>query len=246
MTLFFTILLSAFTISIISILGIFALFLKEKLLNKILLILVGLSAGAMMGGAFLHLIPEAVEKMEDSVLPYLLVVVGFTLFFLMEKILHWRHCHKGKCSVHTFGYLNIIGDSVHNFIDGLILAAAFIIDINLGIITAITIALHEVPQEMGDFGVLIYAGFKKTKALVLNYIAASTIILGAMLGYFLGGAPNFINYLLPFAAGGFIYIASADLLPELKKETSWKKFLPSFIFFLLGFGLMLALRLFME
>lgn len=245
MNIFLWIILSSFAVSLVSIVGIFALFLKEKLLNKILLILVGLSAGAMMGGAFLHLLPEAAEN-TPGILPYLYLILGFVVFFILEKILHWRHCHKGKCPIHTFGYLNIVGDGIHNFIDGLILAASFFVDIHLGIITFFAVALHEIPQEMGDFGVLIYAGFKKLKALFLNYISASTIILGALLGYFLGNTPEFVKILIPFAAGGFLYISSTDLLPELKKEDRWQKFIPSFIVFLAGIGLMLIIKLFME
>lgn len=245
MTIFLWIFLSSFAISLIAIIGIFALFIKDELLNKVLFGLVGLSAGAMMGGAFLHLIPEAIEEIE-GVAPFLYVILGFVIFFTVEKILHWRHCHKGKCPIHTFGYLNIVGDGIHNFIDGLILAASFSVDIKLGIITTFAIALHEIPQEMGDFGVLVYAGFKKFKALVLNYISASTVILGAVIGYFLGETPEFIHLLIPFAAGGFIYIASVDLLPELKKEGRLSKFIPSFIIFLLGVGLMFLLKIWAE
>lgn len=235
------ILISTFAISIIAIVGIFTLFVKDKILEKILLILVGLSAGAMMGGAFLHLLPEAIEH-GDGVLPYILVIAGFAVFFLVEKVLHWRHCHKGKCPVHSFGYMNILGDGIHNFIDGLIIAAAFVVDIQLGIITTIAVALHEVPQEMGDFGVLVYAGFKKLKALILNYIAASTVILGGLAGYFFGATHDSIKYILPFAAGGFIYISAVDLLPELKKEGRTWKFIISFLVFLLGVGLMFGLK----
>ncbi|MBU1180458.1 ZIP family metal transporter [Patescibacteria group bacterium] len=237
----FYILLSTFAISIIAIIGILALFVKEKILEKILLILVGLSAGAMMGGAFLHLIPEAVEEI-GGVLPYLLVIVGFAVFFLVEKFLHWRHCHKGKCPIHTFGYMNLVGDGIHNFLDGLIIAATFMVDIRLGLITALAVALHEIPQEMGDFGVLVYAGFKKLKALVLNYASALMVVAGGIVGYFLGGTQNFVPYILPIAAGGFIYIAAVDLLPELKKEGKVLRFATSFIVFLVGIGMMLALR----
>ncbi|MFC1612631.1 ZIP family metal transporter [Patescibacteria group bacterium] len=240
---FLWILISTFGISVIAILGILALFLNEKILKKILLILVGLSAGAMMGGAFLHLIPEAVEEI-GGILPYLLVIAGFFIFFLMEKFLYWRHCHKGVCPVHTFGYMNIVGDGVHNFIDGLIIAASFMIDINLGLVTVLAVALHEIPQEMGDFGVLVYAGFKKLKALILNYISALTVVLGGIVGYFLSGVHNFVPYMLPIAAGGFIYIATADLLPELKKEGRPLRFTASIIVFLLGIGMMYLLTLF--
>jgi len=236
------ILLGTFVVSLVSIIGIFTLFISKKIHKSILLSLVGLSAGAMMGGAFFHLLPEAVED-TPGILPFVLVLCGFILFFLIEKVLHWHHCHNGECSVHTFGYMNIIGDGIHNFIDGIILAGAFLVDINLGLIALLAIALHEIPQEMSDFGVLVYAGFSKIKSLVLNYISASTIILGGIVGYMLGGQADFIRHILPFAAGGFIYIASSDLLPEIKKEEKMSKFLLSFSFFILGLLVMYILLL---
>lgn len=197
-----------------------------------------------MGGAFLHLLPEAAEKFgNDSV--YLAVVVAFVFFFLVEKFLHWRHCHKEHCEIHTFGYLNLLGDGLHNFIDGLIIAAAFMTDIRLGFIVAATVALHEIPQEIGDFGVLLYAGFKKWRAVIFNFIAASTIIFGGIIGYLLSFYVEKITiYLLPVAAGGFIYIAAADLLPELKKETNFKKSVSAFFIFSLGIAFMYLVKKF--
>lgn len=243
MTTFLWILLGTFAVSVVSIIGIFTLFLKEKILKKILLILVGLSAGAMMGGAFLHLLPEAAKEFgKGDIRPYLLALCGFLIFFMVEKFLHWRHCHKKDCEVHAFGYMNVLGDGVHNFIDGLILAATFLTDEKLGIIALMAIILHEAPQEMSDFGVLLFAGFKKAKALALNYISASMVIVGGVFGYFVGAAADFVRYLLPLAAGGFIYIAAADLLPEIKKETKPRRFLPSFLMFVVGILLMLFLR----
>lgn len=229
--------------SLVSIIGILTLFLKEKILSKILLLLVGLSAGAMMGSAFLSLLPEAMEGFgANSILPYLLTLIGFVVFFLIEKFLHWRHCHKKHCEIHSFGYMNVFGDGAHNFIDGLILAATFLTDEKLGIVALIAIILHEAPQEMSDYGVLLFAGFKKVRALVLNYISASMVIAGGMVGYFVGAANDFVKYLLPIAAGGFIYIAAADLLPEIKKEIKPRRFLPSFLMFIVGIVLMLILR----
>ncbi|MFA5133355.1 MAG: ZIP family metal transporter [Patescibacteria group bacterium] len=230
-----------FVISLISVIGIFTLFVNSKKLDKILILLVGLSAGALMGGAFFHLIPEAVEGSE-TLFPYAVILLGFSIFFLVEKFLHWRHCHKGHCEVHTFGYLNVLGDGIHNFIDGLIIAASFMADINLGIAATIAVGLHEIPQEISDFGVLIYSGFKKTKALALNYISASTVILGGLIGWSLGVTDKFIPFLIPLAAGGFIYIAAADLLPEIKKEGKMAKFLPSFGMFLIGLVLMYVFK----
>lgn len=230
--------------SLVSLIGISVLFFKEKILNKILLFLVGLSAGTMMGGAFLHLLPEAIDEFgaEGGVLPYLLALCGFIIFFIVEKFLHWRHCHKKNCEVHSFGYMNIVGDGIHNFIDGLILAATFLADEKLGLIALLMIILHEAPQEMSDFGVLLFSGFKKVKALLFNYISAAMVIAGGMFGYFFGAADGFVKYLLSFAAGGFIYIAASDLLPEIKKETKPSRFLPSFIMFVIGILLMFFLK----
>lgn len=226
------ILISTFVISLISFIGIVILVLKEKLLDKILMLLIALSAGVLMGSAFLHLIPEAIS---ENVFIY--VLVGFVLFFLIEKVLHWRHCHKGKCDIHTFVYMNLFGDVVHNFIDGLIIAASFIADINLGITTSIAIALHEIPQEIGDFGVLIYGGFSKMKALFLNFVIALTSVLGGVIGYYFL-VDKFTMFLLPFAAGGFIYIGASDLLPEIRKELDTKKAFLNFGMFILGIIIM--------
>ena len=236
------IIISTFLVSIISLVGILTLLIKEKLLKKIMSFLVSLSAGALIGGAFLHLIPEAVEKSEDPNI-FIFVIVGFTLFFLIEKLLCWRHCHKGRCPVHTFAYMNLLGDGVHNFIDGLIIAASFVTDIPLGITTTIAIALHETPQEIGDFGVLVYGGFKRTRALLLNFVCAITAILGGIFGYFLSDhIGSSILLLLPFAAGGFIYIAASDLVPEIRKEVNARKSLLSFGIFIIGILIMYATK----
>jgi zinc and cadmium transporter len=230
-----------FAIALISFIGIFTLSLKDKILNKILLILVSLSAGALMGGAFIHLIPEAIHGVDhDAVENVLLfVLIGFILFFIIEKVLHWRHCHKGKCDVHTFHYMNLVGDSIHNFIDGLIVAASFVTSIELGFTTTIAIAAHEIPQEIGDFGVLVYGGFEKKKALVMNFIVALTIVLGGIVGYFISkNVEQAVPFLLPFAAGGFIYIAATDLVPEIKKELNFKKYMATLLVFILGILIM--------
>jgi len=236
------IMISTFIISLISFIGIFTLALKDKLLDKIVLLLVSLSAGALMGGAFLHLLPESVE-LSEGLDVFLFVLVGFALFFLIEKVLHWRHCHKGECKVHTFTYMNLIGDSIHNFIDGLIMATSFVISIPLGMTTTMAIALHEIPQEIGDFGVLIYGGFTKKKALVLNFLTALTAVLGGLIGFFISNmVENVKLIILPFAAGGFLYIAASDLIPEIRKETSLKKSMIYFGIFIVGIFIMYAVR----
>ncbi|RLJ00129.1 MAG: ZIP family metal transporter [Candidatus Aenigmatarchaeota archaeon] len=234
------IIIVTFLVSIISFIGILTLLIREKLLEKIILALVALSAGALMGGAFLHLIPEAVEEIKHANV-FSFVLLGFILFFFVEKILHWRHCHKGKCPVHTFAYINLIGDGVHNFIDGVIIAAAFLMNTHLGIATSVSIALHEIPQELGDFGVLVYAGLKKIRALILNFLCAITAIFGGIFGYTIGYS-NYITLLLPFAAGGFIYIAASDLIPEIRKEKDIKKSLSTFAIFILGILIMSLIK----
>jgi len=236
----YLILLSTFLISLIAFIGILSLAVKKKFLEKILLILVALSAGALIGGAFLHLIPEALEKSENI---FFNVLLGFILFFLVEKILHWHHCLKGNCKIKTLGYMNLLGDSVHNLIDGLIIAASFMTNIQLGIVTSIAVALHEIPQEIGDFGVLVYSGWKRNKALFFNFLTALTAIVGGILGFYISGYINgFVEFLLPFAAGGFIYIGASDLVPEIRKEAKLSKSLLSFIVFILGILMMYSLR----
>lgn len=231
---------TTFGIALIAFIGIFTLSLKDKILNKILLFLVSLSAGALMGGAFLHLLPESVEKAEGTNIDvFIYVLIGFILFFIIEKVLHWRHCHKGKCDIHTFHYMNLIGDSIHNFIDGLIISASFIASIPLGFTTTLAIAAHEIPQEIGDFGVLVYGGFEKKKALVINFVVALTIVVGGVVGYLISRyIENAVMFLLPFAAGGFIYIAATDLIPEIKKELDIKKSMTTMIVFACGILIM--------
>ena len=233
---------SSFLISLIAFVGMVVLFLKEELLTRILLILVAFSAGALMGGAFLHLLPETIEK-STGIEVFLWLLGGFILFFFIEKVLQWHHCHRVK-HVHTLGFMNLIGDAVHNFSDGLIIAASFITKVPLGVVTTLAIALHEIPQEIGDFGVLVYSGYKKERALLLNFLAALTVIFGGIVGYFISGyVEKFTIFLLPLAAGGFIYIASSDLIPEIRKETSLKRGTLSFMAFLFGVLFMYFVRL---
>jgi len=228
-------------VSLISLIGILTLSIKEKMMNKILFLLVALSAGAMLGGAALNLIPEGMSQMDGKVFG-MIFLLSFSMFFLMERVLKWHHCHEGHCHVHTFAYMNLVGDAVHNFTDGVVLAAAFLTDISLGITTTFAIILHEIPQEMSDFGVLVYAGFKKGKALFYNFISALTALLGAVLTYWASAAvQGIVPYLIPVAAGSFVYIACSDLIPELHKESDMKKALAAFAMFLVGIMLIWVL-----
>lgn len=222
--------------------GLLFLYFKKETLEKLTIFLVSLSAGALMGGAFLHLLPEAAAELEVEKI-CLITLAAFVFFFLMEKLLFWRHCHKENCPVHTFGYMNLVGDSIHNFIDGLAIAAAFLANPGLGFTTTIAIALHEIPQEIGDFGVLIHSGFNKTRALTVNYIVALTVVLGGIVGYFASFIlESAISYLLPFAAGGFIYISASDLMPEIRKEADLGKSLSAFAVFILGIAIMFLIK----
>lgn len=241
------IVISTFSIALIAFVGVFTLALNERILNEILLILVSLSAGALMGGAFIHLLPEAIEKTEEATDAFTFVLIGFILFFILEKVLHWRHCHKGKCDVHTFHYMNLIGDSIHNFIDGLIIAASFVISVPFGFTTTLAIAAHEIPQEIGDFGVLIYGGFEKKKAIVLNFIVALLVVAGGITGLFISaGTEIAVAFLLPFAAGGFIYIAATDLVPEIRKELDYRKYMATLIMFICGILIMWLVKYFLH
>lgn len=242
MTILGQIILATVVISLGSLIGIVTLSIKEARLQRGLLLLVAMSAGAMMGSAFLHLLPEALE-MAPASQTLGLTLLAFILFFVIERVFYWRHCHHGHCKTHAFGYLNLFGDALHNFLDGLILAAAFLTDPVLGVSTTIAVALHEIPQEIGDFGVLLYSGFSRKKAIAANLLVAMTAVLGGLVGFWLFETGiNLEIYLLPLAAGGFLYIAAADLMPEIRKETNRKKSLIAFLMFLTGILLMVLIE----
>jgi len=224
------IIISTVAISLLSLVGLLTISINKKAFSKIILSLVALSAGALMGGAFIHLIPEAVETGNENT--YLYVLTGLVIFFVSEKALWWRHCHKEVCEVHTFAYMNLIGEALHNFIDGLIIAASFLANASLGVATVIATALHEIPQEMGDFGVLIHGGFTKKKAITYNFLIALTAVLGGIIGFYLIDILKIESALLAIAAGGFIYIGASDLMPELRKETGKKSIITMTIFIL--------------
>jgi len=237
-----SIIIGTIFVSLISLVGILAFLIKEKFLNRILIYLVSLSIGALLGGAFLHLIPEALDKTSYD-LTFIYVIFGFILFFIIEKIFHWRHCHEKNCKIHAFAYMNLLGDSIHNFIDGLIIAASFIVNPSLGVASLLAIAIHEIPQEISDFGVLVYAGLTKTKALAFNFLTALTAVLGGVLGYLLFNYIDLsLGFLLSFAAGSFIYIAASDLIPEIKEEKSLIKSILHIVIMIVGIIIMYLLK----
>jgi len=236
------IIISTLAIALCVWVGVFFIFLKKESLAKITIFLVSLSAGALMGGAFLHLLPEALEALEAEIV-FGVFLISFIGFFLIEKVFHWRHCHKENCAIHSFGYMNLFGDSVHNFIDGLVIASTFMISWPLGLTTTLAVAIHEIPQEIGDYGVLVYAGFNRAKALLLNFLVALTVVLGGLVGYFfLSSATGLLPYLLPVAAGGFVYISASDLMPEIRKEVNLQRSLGTFLIFVSGILFMYLVR----
>jgi len=208
--------------------GALFLFISKKSLDKILILLVSFTTGTLLGGAFFHFIPEAIEELSWITTAWI-TIVGFIIFLLLEKFLHWHHCHNGKCDKHPYTYLLLYGDGIHNFIDGLIIASSFIISIPFGIVTSLLILAHELPQEISDFGVLIYGGFTKRKALFYNFLSQLTAVLGGILGYFFLPLKEQAVFLLPIAAGGFLYIAISDLIPEIFKEKDLRKIIINLI-----------------
>jgi zinc and cadmium transporter len=237
--------LATFVISLLSLAGVITFVVKKEILNKISLLLVAFSAGALLGGAFFHLLPESLE-ISNGLRPFIYLVSGIILFFILERFLKWHHCHEsGECEVHTFTYMSLFGDGIHNFIDGMVIVSAFAVSFDLGLVTTIAVSAHELPQEFGDFGVLIHGGFSRAKALFWNFASSVTAVLGAVVGYLMiDSFENIASFLLPFAAGGFIYIAMSDLVPELHKEARLSKSVVSFVFFVFGVAFMLFIKMY--
>lgn len=235
---------SVLIVSLISLIGLFTLSIKENKLKSILIYSISFSAGALFGDVFIHLLPEIIKKTGLTVQVSSFVLLGIVFSLFIEKIIHWRHCHLpvNKTHIHRFAYMNLFGDSVHNFIDGLIIGTAYLISIPVGTATTLAVIFHEIPQEIGDFGVLIHAGIDRKKALLYNFLTATTAIFGTLiallLSYKIEGATKMLS---AFAAGSFIYIAGSDLIPELHKETQLKKSLIQIFTFILGIAIMYGL-----
>lgn len=238
-----SVILATVIISSGSFVGVLTLALNQKFLSKILLSLVSLSAGTMLAAALLHLLPEAITELGTTI-PFELTLASFIGFFILERFLHWRHCHhKDHLAKHTMGTMNLIADAIHNFLDGVLIAASFASGGGLGVVATLAIALHEIPQEIGDFGVLLHSGFSRQRALLYNVLVSLTAILGGILGYVASHAmTEFAHYLIPVAAGGFIYISATDLIPELKNETSTKRTISMIATFILGVVIMFLVK----
>jgi zinc and cadmium transporter len=231
---------------IIAAVGSVAFFLSRRALEKTLLPLVALAAGSLIGGAFFHMIPAALAGINDQTLVWLLLLAGFSVFFLLEQLLHWHHCHRAGASCRQpLTYLVLLGDGLHNFLGGLAIGGAFLIDVRLGIAAWIAAAAHELPQELGDFGVLVHGGWSRRGALVFNVLSGSTFLLGGLLAYAVSGTVD-VALLIPIAAGNFIYIGATDLVPEVNKHADLRANLVHFSLFIVGVALMFAVRFVLE
>lgn len=248
---------SVILVSLISLIGLASISIKEEKLRKILIYLVSFSAGALLADAFIHLLPEAVKETGFTLKISIYILLGIGISFVIEKIIHWHHCHhthSAEClethhkqmQTQPFAKMNLIGDSVHNFIDGLIIGGSYLVSIPVGLASTLAVILHEIPQEIGDFGILLHGGYTRKRALFLNFITALTAIIGAIIAIAVNQIiPHLTEFLIPFAAGSFIYIAGSDLVPELHKETNAKKSIIQLLFSILGVLIMISL-LFLE
>ena len=246
MSVFAWILASSLLMSAIALVGSVTLVLKEATLQRILLPLVSFSAGSLIGGAFFHMIPAGLATYGSSSGFFVWLLTGFSIFFALEQFLHWHHCHRASASCKKpLTYLILIGDGLHNFIGGLAIAGTFLIDIRLGVMAWLAAAAHEIPQELGDFGVLIHGGWEKKKALLFNVLSALTFLLGGLVTYAAAFTID-VSFLIPFAAGNFIYIGAADLIPEVKKHDNLATNILNFVAFITGLLLMLVIKTILE
>lgn len=239
-------LISVFAISLVSLIWIVALGVKTEYLKKVLLLLVSFSAWALLGDVFIHLFPEMIRSWIWTIRTSLFVLAWIFFGLFTEKVIHRNHCHMPitKTHVHPFAIMNLVWDTVHNFIDGLIIGASYLVSIPVGIATSIAVLFHEIPQEIGDFGVLVHGWFSKKKALTINFLTALSAVVGVVIALLIGSyVLGLTSFLIPFAAGSFIYIAGSDLIPELHKHNWLTQIFGQLMFFLLGIGVMLCLLL---
>ncbi len=235
-------------ISLVSFVGVFSLSVGENTLKKYINFFISLAIGALLGDAFIHMIPEAFRSELSSSVIGILIIIGILIFFVVEKFIHWHHHGEDKEEdhIHPVGKLVLFTDGFHNMIDGVIIGASFLVSIPVGIATTIAVILHEIPQEIGDFAVLIHSGYTKRRAIWLNFFSALASFLGLIFIFVFGNIiQNSVVWFVPIAAGGFIYIAVADLIPELHKTKNIKHSIIQLCIIMAGVLSMLAL-LFLE
>jgi len=231
-------------VSLISFIGVFTLSLKEEVLRKYIFMFISIAVGALLGDALIHLIPEAFADSSNEIVTSVLIVVGILFFFILEKFLHWHHHGEDMEDnvIHPVGKLVLFSDGIHNFMDGVIIAASFLVSTPVGVATSVAVILHEIPQEIGDFAVLLHSGYTKRRALWLNFLSALTAVLGAIVLFAIGNMAELSSsWFLPIAAGGFIYIAMADLIPELHKTKEVKYSVMQIVGVCIGVVAMVAL-----
>jgi len=243
---------SVILVSLVSFVGAFLLSFKKSFLNKILLLLVSFAVGALLGDAFIHLLPEAIEQTEPSSFG-LYTLVGLLIFFSIEKFLRWQHRHifhhkndheEGHPIVKPYVWINLFGDGIHNFIDGMIIAGSYLVSVPLGIATTLAVIFHEGAQEIGDFAVLIKGGLSRGKALFFNFLSAVAAVAGGIIALVIGtGTERFIVFLIPFTFAGFLYLALATLMPELHHEDKPAQLVVQILGIALGIGIMALLLL---
>ena len=239
-------LFSVLIVSLVSLIGVVTLIFRRHNLKGFLLFMISFAAGALLGDVFLHLLPELIEEAEFGLSTGLYILAGIVFFFILEKMLHWRHCHMAGIDQHThpMGIINLVGGALHNMVDGALIAASYALSINVGIATTIAVILHEVPQEMGDFGVLLHSGMKVKKALIFNFASELVAFIGVFLILGLGMSHETIaGKIVPLTIGGFLYIANTDLIPELHKDLKPANSLMQLFGMLLGIGIMTSLLL---
>jgi zinc and cadmium transporter len=230
-------------VSILSLTGILLLSFREVTFRKYIPLFISVAVGALLGDAFIHLIPEALIH-ENSMVMSLLIIAGILLFFILEKFLHWHHHGEDTeaSHIHPVGRLLLASDVIHNFLDGVIIAASFMVSVPVGFATTLAVVLHEIPQEVGDFAVLLHAGYTKRRAIFLNFITALSAFFGGALFFAIGEyATPLTAYFIPLTAGGFIYIAVADLIPELQKTKRFRGSLYQLMAVIFGVTVMTAL-----
>jgi zinc and cadmium transporter len=229
----------------IALVGSVTLLLQERTFKRLLLPLVAFSAGSLLGGAFLHMLPAAIEEMGHGVDVSLWVLACFSLFFVLEQFLHWHHCHResGGCEA-PVTYLILVANGLHKFIGGIAVAGAFLVSVRLGLTIWLASAVHEVPHELGDFAVLIHGGWSRGRALVYRFLSALIFPLGGVVAYLASHQVD-VRFLVPFAAGNFLYIGASDLVPEVNRHHSWRSNVAHFLCFVAGMAALLVLRLIM-
>lgn len=236
------IVVSGLAMSALALVGSFSVLMSESLFRRLVLPLVALAAGALLGGAMFHMVPESLATFDSPLEVFVWVVAGLFSFHVLEQFLHWHHCHRPVSEHGPLGYMILAADGLHNLIGGLAVGSAFVVDVHLGIVTWLVAAAHEVPQELGDFGILVHSGWNRRHALVFNLASALTFPVGALLAYSLADRID-VTVLVPFAAGNFIYIAVADLLPEITTSTVSREKVVHTVTFGAGLAILLAVTL---